>query len=498
MKIKYIASLIAIVAISKNSFAQYSQDAIRFSTTETGSSSRIKAIGNANTAIGGDVTNVSGNPAGLGFFTRSELSVTPEFGIYKAQGNYLGFTSDDKKNSGNLNNAAVVFYSRLSTPQGADKSKGWLSLNFGLGYSRVQDFNRNLTYGGTNTVNSITDYYANRANESGTDLIGDWAYDQKLIDLYNTSDGKQYLSNVLINDDLNAQQRGVITRTGGQSEFNIAVGANHSNKFYIGAAIGITSLRYKSVQSFDETGTLSLSDNNDDNREFASSFVQNQLTRGTGVNIKLGTIFKPVEELRVGINFTSPTWYSMEDAYSESLSTTVVGDRTNINVSDLYIFNYNLRTPLKIAGGLAYFIGNYGFITGDVEYVDYSSAHLSSDDGYFDSSLQTNGVDDNADIKTLYQGAVNTRFGAEARLGKFAYLRGGYNIFGNPSKDNGSTIKTASGGLGYRSGHYSVDATYLHRTGTQTFFPYEIGNASPSADIKNKSDNLFLTLSYRF
>jgi hypothetical protein len=36
MKIKYILSVIAIVALTKNSFAQYSQDAIRFSETQTG------------------------------------------------------------------------------------------------------------------------------------------------------------------------------------------------------------------------------------------------------------------------------------------------------------------------------------------------------------------------------------------------------------------------------------------------------------------------------
>jgi hypothetical protein len=89
MKLKYILSVIAIVALTQNTFAQYSQDAIRFSQTINGSTSRIKAVGNAGTAIGGDLSNVSGNPAGLGFFTHSEVSITPEYDNSKTKANYF-------------------------------------------------------------------------------------------------------------------------------------------------------------------------------------------------------------------------------------------------------------------------------------------------------------------------------------------------------------------------------------------------------------------------
>lgn len=491
MKLKYILSAVAMVAIAKSSFAQYSQDALRFSTTQPGSTARIKAIGNANVAIGGDLTSVSGNPAGLGFFTRSEISVTPEYDMFKSKGDYLGTTTNDSKNTGNLNNAAAVFYSRLNTARGSDKSQGWLSLNFGLGFSRTNDFYNNSTYGGNNTSSSITDYYADRANSSGTDLLADWAYGHKLIDLYNNNGNEAYASNVIIDNNSTAMQRNVITRTGGQSEFNLALGANYSNKFYIGGSLGIATIRYNSSQVFTESGDVSLREGTTDvTRGFQSAFVQDQVTRGTGANIKLGMIYKPVEALRLGFNFTSPTWYNMEDTYRESLSTNITGDNSYRN-NETYALNYDLRTPLKVAGGIAYFFKNYGFITGDVEYVDYSSAKLMTNDSY-DASF------DNGNIRTFYKGAVNTRLGAEARLGKFAYLRGGYNIFGNPMRDNGSTIKTASGGLGFRSGHYSLDATYLHSTGNNTFYPYEIGDASPSATLRNTSDNLYLTLSYRF
>src|SRR6195952_5126677 len=103
MKLKYILSVVAMVAITKTSFAQYSQDAIRFSGGSTGSTSRIKAIGNAGTAIGGDLSSVSGNPAGLGFFTHSEFSVTPEFNALMVNSAYLGSNQTASKSSVNLN-----------------------------------------------------------------------------------------------------------------------------------------------------------------------------------------------------------------------------------------------------------------------------------------------------------------------------------------------------------------------------------------------------------
>src|ERR1700733_1017259 len=112
MKFKYILSVIAVLAITKSSFAQYAKDAIRFSTGQTGSTSRIKAIGNANTAIGGDLTNISGNPAGLGYFTRSEASVTPEFDNHTSNATYLGQSSTATKGNPNFNNAGYVFYTR--------------------------------------------------------------------------------------------------------------------------------------------------------------------------------------------------------------------------------------------------------------------------------------------------------------------------------------------------------------------------------------------------
>jgi len=117
MKIKYLVCVIALAVIAKNSFAQYSQDVIRYSTFQTGSTSRIKAIGNAGTAIGGDLSSIGNNPAGLGFFTKSELSITPEFDGSKVNSSYLNQSNSASSNTVNLNNISWLFYNRLNTPE---------------------------------------------------------------------------------------------------------------------------------------------------------------------------------------------------------------------------------------------------------------------------------------------------------------------------------------------------------------------------------------------
>jgi hypothetical protein len=499
MKIKYILSAIAIVAFAQNTHAQYYQDALRFSTFQPGATSRIRAIGNAGTAVGGDLSSIGNNPAGLGFFTKSEMSITPEYNGSKVSGNYLGTKTNDSKSSLNLNNAAIVFYSRVNTPRGADKNSGWLSVNFGVGYNRTNNYYENISYGGKNNASSIADYYANLVNDqnksSGLNTntipaagtLSGFAYDQNLIDFYTASNG--FRGNVLLGEN----QVNNIIRTGGQSQIDFSLGANYGNKFYIGGGFGIATLRYNSLNTFSETGTANVITNANTNpvttanQSYASSYTQEQETRGTGINAKIGFIYKPVEAVRIGAVFTSPTYYNIQDNYTESLSTRLNGTAAGTD-GENYPLEYNLRTPLKVAGGLAVFAGKLGFISGDIEYVDYSSAKLDYD----------NDNGDNTKIKQGYRGVVNTRFGAEARLTSDFFLRGGYGIQGNPLKTTGSYIKTASGGLGYRFLNYYVDATYTHVTGSQTIYPYIPTSGVLSADLDKKYDNVYLTVGLRF
>ncbi len=492
MRIKYIICLVALTAIGKSSFAQYAKDAVRFSTSQTGTTSRVKALGGANVSVGGDLTSVSGNPAGLGFFTRSEISITPEFNGTKNNATYLGQSSTQSKNSGNLNNVAAVFYSRLNTPRGTDKTKGWLSLNFGIGYNRTNDFGEKIAFGGTNT-SSINDYYASLANSSGIegDFVQGYAFDQNLIDAYNTSSTPYQSNNPR---PISVKQTNNIMRTGGQSEFSLSVGGNYSNKLYLGFGIGVTSLNYNSTNMFNETGVVNIGEGTVPvyvNRDYNSTYTQYQNTKGAGVNAKVGLIYKIEENVRLGAQITSPTWMSVDDAFSEGLNTQLSNGTKYSSISPDYNLTYTMRTPFKAAGGLSVFLGKAGFITGDIEYINYSSTRINNNDS-FDASY------DNSVIRNTYKGAVNIRGGAEIKVASNFMLRGGYGLLGSPLKTDGKNTTIATGGLGYRFGTYFIDAAYQHVSGSQIINPYLLGNASPAANVTRTNDNLFLTLGLRF
>ncbi|RYY32817.1 MAG: hypothetical protein EOP46_18045 [Sphingobacteriaceae bacterium] len=518
MKAKYILSVIVLAAFTQGAYAQYAQDAINFSSSQAGSTSRVKALGNAGTAIGGDLSSISINPAGIGFFTKSELSLTPEFNGGKASSILYGNRDQSTKNSVNLNNASVVFYSQLRN-NNADKTKGWLSLNFGASYSRTNNFNNSAFIVGQNAQSgsSIADFYAelgtnfnyapsggNIPNFSDSPLAG-IAYNHGLTvtdgPVEQDDNGVGYY-NIIPTTAVGPSQTVNYARSGDVSEVNLAIGANHSNNFYLGFGIGITSLRSDFSSTFTERGTSF----DDPAEQYNTSLLIDQSVRGTGFNAKLGAIYRPVEAVRLGATITSPTWYNMEELYYETVETRFGSEGLQRAGND-YQTQYNLTMPFRASFGAAVFIGDRGFITGDVEYVDYKGTKLDSED--FDMSV------DNNDIKDLYKSTFNYKLGAELRATDNFFLRGGYNIQSNPNKFTGynaalnnerqqDDIKTVSGGVGFRKGRYYIDATYSHSTSNYFYAPYMFNGTynntvtNPDATLKREYNNVFLTVGLRF
>ena len=485
MKFKYILLIAAFTAATKGAFAQYSQDAIRYSTFQPGSTSRVKGIGNAGTAIGGDLSSIGNNPAGLGFFTKSESSFTPELDLSSVKSSYFNQAGNASKATANISNISWEFYNRLNTPAGQPKDKGWLSVNFGFGYNRTNDYNESILSSAKNNTNSITDYYASLANQYGTpdNSLQSWAYAHNLIDLYGTN----YASNAFTgNTQLNN-----IVHTGSETEFDIAMGTNYSNKLYLGLSLNFTTLDYNSVNNFNEVGVASVLENGTPvNRNYNSTYSQIQHTTGNGVNLKFGAIYKPVDAVRIGAVITTPTAYSIDDSFNEGLNTSLSNGSKYSNGPVEYPLSYTLTTPFKAAGGISIFMGQAGFITGDVEYINYASTKLHDADGY------TSSIDNNT-IQTTYRSTVNTRLGAEIRLPAGFMLRGGYGILGSPLKSGGADTKMITGGLGYHIDNYYVDLAYMNIKGQQTLTPYTAA-VNPAESLNKTNNNLFLTIGFRY
>lgn len=153
--------------------AQYTEDALLFSQGDNGGTARFKAMGGASTALGGDISSITGNPAGLGFYNQSDASATLRYQYNKNKVNYFGRKSDSKTDNFNIDNGGVVFH--LPTVRyGGDLTKGWLNFNVGIAYNRTNLFDNKLDYSGINTDNSITHAYADRMIDP---TQKDWADD---------------------------------------------------------------------------------------------------------------------------------------------------------------------------------------------------------------------------------------------------------------------------------------------------------------------------------
>ena len=494
MKFRILLSVAAIVAATGQLHAQYASDALRFSQMQYGSTARFKGLAGAQIGVGGDLGSLGSNPAGLGLFTRSEFSFTPEFNSYSANSLYLNSTSKSTKDQLNLAHAGAVWNIPVYRKKGEDLRSGWLSYSAGIGYNRTNDFNSNTLFSGINPSSSIADYFSELSTDAPNNLpsgsLESMAYEDYLIDYENSA----YVPVTRFNNNQNRSEM----RSGSQSEVNFALGANYSNKLYIGASVNLSNLKYTSFTEYDESGTADIQFNNAFNAyDYDLKYTQNQITNGNGVNGKLGLIYRPTDVLRLGVNFETPTYYTIDDSYGEVLNTRYspalptppVG-----NNEQIYDFSYRLRTPAKLSTGASFFFGGNGFLAADIDYLDYSDITFSTKDNRNNDVIANN----NRTVAENYQSAVNYRLGGEYRLDQLS-LRAGYGVQGNPYRDQNREITTVSGGLGYRFQKFYLDLSYQNVNYDSQVRPYVMNNgAEPVADVQNKRNNVFVTLGAKF
>jgi hypothetical protein len=96
-KTKTGALLLSALLTSSLSFGQYAGDALRYSEMNQTGSARFQALGGNHAAIGGDPSSIFGNPAGLGFYNRSEISISPAVTVAGTKTNYLANPSSTSR-----------------------------------------------------------------------------------------------------------------------------------------------------------------------------------------------------------------------------------------------------------------------------------------------------------------------------------------------------------------------------------------------------------------
>ncbi|MBS1633005.1 MAG: aromatic hydrocarbon degradation protein [Bacteroidetes bacterium] len=515
---KRIIFIIAIALSSLNLSAQEPADALRYSWYIPGGTAREKAIGGAMGSLGGDISATFVNPAGLGFYKTGDFVLTPGFNLLNNKASYFGHSEKDNKT--NLSFGTSGFVIGGSNYREEQKRR---SSAFSIAINRIADFNSNVLYSGINNQssysqkfleeirnNNLTDPNAVAQNfPFGTGL----AFNTYWVDTINggSPGNYQFQSRAVPLLQTGLIQQNSISSKGGITEFALAGAANFRDKLYLGVTLGFSLLNYERNSDFSEADAT---DNPNNNFDYAT-ISENLTTSGGGVNLKAGVIFKPTESVRVGLAIHSPTFYQLTDRYSASVTTNTEnyqGEQTqNSGVftgDQAAEFKYWLLNPYRIIGSASYVLHEVedvrkqkGFITADIEYVNYKASSFSTDPDNNDTDSKNYLKSLNSAIDNSYKGAINFRVGGELKFTTIM-ARLGAAYYGNPYKDlNGEKGNRfqASGGLGYRNKGVFVDLAYVYTMGKDVQSPYRLQYAAfPNATIKSTGGNAIVTVGFKF
>lgn len=500
--------MIIILTLPFNINAQNLADGLRFSQTVNNGTARFVSLGGAFGALGADFSSIGINPASVGVYKSGEFSITPSFKTQKVNSTFIGASASDSKNRLYLDNLGFV----ISFKPYKSEENGIQAYNLSFGYNRTNDFHSNaITLGDFNKY-SIMDYFSAITNGKYTpsQLVSDANYDPfnslgggawESIMAWNTwllyeydSGTGTYEPAIYLQDSV--KYKNLTSTEGGSGEFTTAFGVNISNKLYLGASLGITDFNYTFNSTYSEDAKPSNTARPNGDRFYYMDYKQYVETKGSGFNLKIGGIYIPIPEVRIGLSLHTPTFYSLNDAFSSSIISNF--DTTGTEVifksnSPLGRYDYHFETPMKVTGSVAFIIMQKGLISIDVEHLDYSAMRFrrgGDGDTFWDLNSQ---------MGNTFKSVTNLRFGGEYKLGDIT-LRAGYAHYPSPYKsgflNDKSNIQQISGGIGYRTGNVSIDFAYLRTLQDVKYVFYDLD--IPSVTNKVRDSKVLLTFGFRF
>jgi len=469
--------------------AQNETQALRYSMHNPFGTARYAAQGGAIGALGSDLSAVQVNPAGLGFYRSSEFSFTPSFYWVNTSSDYMDGMADDSRLKFNVGSLGYV------TAFNKEKKSGFIGGSFALGYNTLANFNNRTTIRSSQATSSMLDDFTWRANSdpayADPDNLNSF-YEQIAFDAYlmpwNETTGEYW--NDIQNGGYGQNQYRILDQSGYIGEYTLSGAFNFNNFLYLGATMGIQSLR------FNEEIYHMESDPNDVIAEFDNfRFREYNNTRGVGYNMRFGMIIRPFQTLRVGASFQIPTYYRLTEEKFTDISSTwdpgseiPSGDASSPNG----IYDYKLKSPMKASAHASLILFEMATVSAAYEYIDYSTARLDAyDDKFFE---------ENDEIQRTLQAVHNLKAGAELRINS-VYFRGGIQYLASPYADsrNNADEFIYSGGLGVRSKGVFFDMSYAYGSSNEVYGLYSAtpGYNEVSLNSVNRN-NLLVTLGLKF
>lgn len=527
-------------------------DAVRYSQENLNGTARFRAMGGAFSALGGDLTSISVNPAGSAVFSNNQLAVSFSNFNSKNNSDYFNTKTEASNNSFDVNQAGLVLVFK-----NLDSSSKWKKISVAVNYENTNNFDNSVFSAGTNlNNNSIDKYFLSYANNSGqvpTRYIDSFYYSHSLDRSGNPISGSdglpikdysvlsnyfetsqtnikndlasyiyQYIGEVdgadsfrnqqaflayeafLIdplksNDPNNSQyvslvpqgryyHENEVTTLGYNGKVSFNGSTSYQDKLFLGINLNTHFVDYNKSSSFYEDNNAALTSN----YSVSSIRFNNDLqTYGNGFSCQLGAILKASKAIRLGLTYESPTYYTLTDKLYQSLR--VVSEATNLTATNDVVDPQvtNVYQPYSLQTPAKW--------TGSLAYVFGKTGLISFDFAQKDYSTTTFKPNDdfigaNKQMSNILAVSNELRIGTEYKIKKIS-LRGGYRFEESPYK-NKTTIgdlRSFSGGLGYNFGGFKLDLAYSNtkRDSDEAFFSQGF---TDGAKINTINNNVTMTL----
>ena len=514
-------------------YAQSVYDGLLFSENNYEGTARSVAMGNAFTALGGDLGSVTINPAGSAVAKYSQFTITPGLTITSSTTQGVSPYSDgtlpyfERKMRSTMTNISVPNMG-MTLNWDTNRKSGVKNLTFGFVMNKTAGYDQDVYANGLNSTTSFmgamavdaTGIPASELNATDAYNYHPWStivgYQSGMISTFGGYDDEYVGASELIFDNGDIVLGGDIEQTygrrvtGGKYDYVFNFGANISDFLYLGANLGISSIEYAYEDYFKEAAIdpadFEIALDNGQNLYFSQmKYRYSYDVEGSGCYAKIGAIITPGAGLRIGAAVQTPTVNNIIERWQYSGSTEFTSSSYDgYAYSPHGEYNYTVISPFRANLGLAYTFGKYAIISADYEVCDYGQMRFEStgnDRDYFENL--------NDIIKETFSTSNIWRFGAELKLGALA-VRGGYGFTTSPERQyEGPYRSNMSLGFGYSSkGSFYADFAVRRNTYSNEYYmPYSdyifdddgnIAEPVPELIITRSDWKALLTFGWRF
>lgn len=444
--------------------AQSWDQAFQLSRNEYGGTARSIAMGNALTAVGGDPGSLVLNPAGSAVAGYSQFFLTPALSISSTHSS--GYVEEGAQAPVGLADHVSSGFTRVKMPSlgfvlniDSGRRHGLKRMSVGFVLNSTNDFTLRTNAAGVNygkysyagSLASLADGYAKNVMANG-----DW---------FAVGTGQEPQWNSVVGfrtgmfDDVGGRYLAVtdLFTAGGQREaaaplyqrygqqtkgfkqdILLNVGANFSDVFYLGANLGITTLSYGEVQSWEEMpespDTFPLIKYDDGTQAQFQSLLMRRMysVKGTGVYFKAGFLWRPFAGLRLGGAIQTPSILNLTGRCQWYGETQLRGKSYPSRQSPEDEWLYSLVSPFRFNVGAAYAFGSFAVLSADYEWVNFGLARFGGRSEYSDMFTEGPYKEQNADIRDVLGVSHHVRAGLEFKPTQSLAVRVGYNLSTSP------------------------------------------------------------------